>query len=84
MPQGSNQQMASGFMAGLGQALPIVMVSGIGALLTLTVNVQVQLAEVRKDQQQLLMMVEQRRQDVDDLEAQMRELDRRVTTLEAR
>lgn len=84
MPSEKAPAAVDGFMSGLGQAIPLVLLSGIGALLTLTVNVQVQLAEVRKDQQALMAMVEERKTDMINLERVVRDIDRRVTTLEAR
>lgn len=74
----------AGFAAGVGQAIPVALLTGIGALITLTMNVQVQLAELRKDQAQLMSIIERRAQEVNTIERDLRDVERRVTILENR
>ena len=73
-----------GFASGVGQAIPVALLTGIGALITLTMNVQVQLAELRKDQQQLMATIERRAQEVNTIERDLRDVEKRVTILENR
>ena len=74
----------AGFASGFGQAIPVALLTGIGALITLTMNVQVQLAELRKDQQQLMATIERRAQEVNTIERDLRDVEKRVTILENR
>lgn len=74
----------AGFASGVGQAIPVALLTGIGALITLTMNVQVQLAELRKDQQQLMATIERRAQRVNTIERDLRDVEKRVTILENR
>jgi hypothetical protein len=71
------------FLSGMGQALPAAIIGGIGLLATMLVNVQIQLAELRKDQQQVVVLMNESRSDVSKIETKMLDLDRRVTILEA-
>ena len=67
------ENLWAGFAFGVGQAIPVALLTGIGALITLTMNVQVQLAELRKDQQQLMATIE-RAQEVSTIERDLRDV----------
>lgn len=82
MPADKPESLWTGFASGLGQAIPVALLTGVGALITLTMNMQVQLAELRKDQQQLMALIERRTEEVNTIERDLREVERRVTILE--
>lgn len=71
-------------LSGFGQALPAAVIGGIGLLATMLVNVQIQLAELRKDQQQAVMLLNQNRQDAQAIEQRVLDVERKVTILEAK
>ena len=78
----SDGSLWQGFASGLGQTIPIVLVTGIGALVTMTMNMQIQLAELRKDQQRLMSVIEERHGQILQLQDDYKDVVRRVTILE--